>query len=109
MGRELERLGARDVYVSGGGARNPTLMSGLRERIPAARLLLSDELGVPERSKEALAFAVIGFLSAHGLPANVPSCTGARGPRLLGSLTPGRAPLRLPGPAPVAPRSVVVR
>ena len=109
VGRELERLGARDVYVSGGGARNPTLMSGLRERIPAARLLLSDELGVPERSKEALAFAVIGFLSAHGLPANVPSCTGARGPRLLGSLTPGRAPLRLPGPAPVAPRSVVVR
>ena len=109
VGRELERLGARDVYVSGGGTRNPTLMAGLRDRVPGARLLPSDDLGVPARSKEALAFAVIGFLTAHGLPANVPSCTGAQGPRALGSVTPGRAPLRLPEPAAVAPRWLAVR
>jgi anhydro-N-acetylmuramic acid kinase len=109
VGRELERLGARDVYVSGGGTRNPTLMAGLRDRVPGARLLPSDDLGVPERSKEALAFAVIAFLTAHGLPANVPSCTGGAGASGAGSVTPGRAPLRLPEPAPVAPRSVAVR
>jgi anhydro-N-acetylmuramic acid kinase len=38
-------------------------------------------------------------LTWHGLPANVPSATGAAGPRPLGSITPGRWPLRLPEPA----------
>lgn len=108
VGSELERLGARLVYVSGGGTRNPTLMSWLRGRVPGVGIAVSDELGVPERSKEALAFAVLGFLTAHGLPASVPSCTGAPGPRVLGSLTPGQAPLRLPEPPQVAPRTLVL-
>jgi anhydro-N-acetylmuramic acid kinase len=53
----------------------------------------TDELGVPEAAKEALVFAIIGFLTLNGLPATVPSCTGAARPSVLGSLTPGRAPL----------------
>ncbi|MDQ6657910.1 MAG: anhydro-N-acetylmuramic acid kinase [Actinomycetota bacterium] len=50
----------------------------------------TDEFGAPADTKEAIAFALIGFLSAHGLPDNVPSCTGAAGPRVLGTLTAGR-------------------
>ena len=42
-----------------------------------AETRLIDELGVPEAAKEALLFAVIGFLTLHGIPAAVPSCTGA--------------------------------
>ena len=34
---------------------------------------------------------MLGFLTVHGLPGTVPACTGARGPRILGSLTPGAA------------------
>jgi anhydro-N-acetylmuramic acid kinase len=41
---------------------------------------------------------LLGFLTWHGIPANVPSATGARGPRLLGSITPGSGALRLPEP-----------
>jgi len=78
----------------------------IAEELPAVRLLLSDGLGLPAAAKEALAFAVLGFLTVHGLPAALPSCTGARRPSLLGSITPGRGPLRLPEPASVAPRAL---
>jgi len=49
----------------------------------------TDELGAPSDVKEAIAFALIGYLSAHGLPGNVPSCTGASGPGILGTITVG--------------------
>lgn len=75
-------------------------MAMLREELPPRTALLdSAALGLPAAAKEAYAFAVLGFLTLHGLPGNAPGCTGARGPRVLGSLTPGREPLRLP-PAP---------
>ncbi|HKF75838.1 MAG TPA: anhydro-N-acetylmuramic acid kinase [Candidatus Dormibacteraeota bacterium] len=104
VARELRQLGVEEVYVSGGGSRNATLMGWLEVSLPAVRLRSSADLGVPEASKEALAFALIGFLTAVGLPSTVPSCTGGSRPVVLGSLTPGRSPMRLPEPAATAPR-----
>ncbi|MER5811997.1 anhydro-N-acetylmuramic acid kinase [Streptomyces sp. NPDC002033] len=99
----LRPLRATEVIASGGGTRNPVLMAALREELPPHTALLgSDALGLPAAAKEAYAFAVLGFLTLHGLPGNVPDCTGAHGPRVLGSLTPGRRPLRLP-PTPARP------
>ena len=49
----------------------------------------TDELGMPSAAKEAYAFAVLGFLTVHGLGGTVPSCTGARHSSILGSVTPG--------------------
>ncbi|MEW1638427.1 anhydro-N-acetylmuramic acid kinase [Streptomyces sp. NPDC093801] len=96
----LRPLRPTEVIASGGGTRNPVLMRMLREELPPGTALLGSEaLGLPAAAKEAYAFAVLGFLTLHGLPGNDPACTGARGPRVLGSLTPGRRPLRLP-PAP---------
>ena len=78
-----------DVLVaSGGGVRNPALMERLAAHLPDVRLLIADDLGIPSDAKEAIAFALIGWATLTGLPANVPSCTGATGPRVLGSLTP---------------------
>lgn len=48
-----------EIIVSGGGVRNPTLMTHLREQVPGARVMLSDELGIAAEAKEALAFAVL--------------------------------------------------
>ncbi|GLV83222.1 anhydro-N-acetylmuramic acid kinase [Streptomyces lavendulae subsp. lavendulae] len=104
----LRPLRATEVIASGGGTRNPALMAALREELPpGTSLLTSDALGLPAAAKEAYAFAVLGFLTVHGLPGNAPDCTGARGPRVLGSLTPGRRPLTLP-PAPARPPGVLV-
>jgi anhydro-N-acetylmuramic acid kinase len=106
-----------ELIVAGGGTRNLTLMAELQARLPGVKMRRTDELGVPEAGKEALIFAIIGFLTLHGLPATVPSCTGAARSSVLGSVTPGRAPLAaLLAPArtgqarsPQAPTRLVVR
>ncbi len=96
------------VLVSGGGARNPAIMAGLRTRLPGVDFALFDELGVPAEAKEAVVFALIGYLTAHGLPGAVPSCTGAGRAAVLGTITPGAGPLVLPAPATTAPRRLVL-
>lgn len=91
------------VIGSGGGMRNPALVEALRRHVD---LRAGDEFGLPADGKEAYLAALLGFLTWHGLPANVPSATGAAGPRQLGSITPGRYPLRLPEPAITAVRGL---
>lgn len=93
------------VIGSGGGMRNPVLVEALSRHVD---LRTSDELGLPAAGKEAYLAALLGFLTWHGLPANVPSATGAAGPRPLGSITPGRYPLRLPEPAVTAVTGLTV-
>ncbi|MEU2354025.1 anhydro-N-acetylmuramic acid kinase [Streptomyces misionensis] len=93
-----------ELVVSGGGTRNPVLMRMIEQELPGVRLRPSDDLGLPSDAKEALAFAVLGFLTVHGLPGTLPSGTGARRATLLGSITPGSTPLRLPEPAVRPPR-----
>ncbi|MGW5472016.1 anhydro-N-acetylmuramic acid kinase [Streptomyces chartreusis] len=104
----VSTLGATEVIASGGGTRNPVLMRMLGQRLPGVALRTSDELGLASAAKEAYAFAVLGFLTAHGLPGTVPSATGARYARVLGSITPGRDGLRLPPPAGQRPVRLVV-
>jgi anhydro-N-acetylmuramic acid kinase len=105
---DLERHAVTEVVPSGGGVRNPFLMSRLAALAPGVTFWPIDELGLPSDAKEAYLFAVLGFLTFHGLPATVPSCTGASSPSLLGSVTPGAGPLRLPPPAPATPRRLRV-
>ncbi|WP_367136318.1 anhydro-N-acetylmuramic acid kinase [Saccharothrix sp. HUAS TT1] len=98
--------GGATVVGSGGGMRNPVLVGSLGRRVD---LRTSDELGLPADGKEAYLAALLGFLTWHGLPANVPSATGAAGPRPLGSITPGRYPLRLPEPVLTAVTGLTIR
>ena len=76
-------------------------MDALAARLGPGRLHPVEEWGIPSAAKEAYAFAVLGFLTVSGVPATLPSCTGARRPTLLGRLSPGDRPLVLP-PAPAA-------
>ncbi|GGX15522.1 anhydro-N-acetylmuramic acid kinase [Streptomyces chryseus] len=104
-------FGATEVIASGGGTRNPVLMEWLREELGGGGgvpLRTSDELGLPSDAKEAYAFAVLGWLTAHGLPGTVPSCTGARRASVLGSVTPGGPGLRLPEPLMSAPGRLTI-
>jgi anhydro-N-acetylmuramic acid kinase len=77
------------VFVSGGGVRNPVLMSSLDRRLSPARVRTLATLGVPPEAKEALAFAFLAHLTMLGQPGNVPVATGARHPVVLGTVTPG--------------------
>jgi anhydro-N-acetylmuramic acid kinase len=104
---ECRRHRVSVVIVSGGGADNPVLMRSLASAIGSVPLLRSDEVGVPAAAKEAMAFAVLGFLTVHGVDGTMPACTGATRPVLLGTITPGRSPLVLPPPA-AAPRCLTI-
>jgi anhydro-N-acetylmuramic acid kinase len=76
-----------EVYVSGGGAQNPTLMRHLAELCAPAPVANTAALGVDPKAKEALAFAVLANETLFGRAGNVPQATGAKGPRILGKIT----------------------
>jgi anhydro-N-acetylmuramic acid kinase len=85
-----------DVLVSGGGARNPALLDAIVREVRRARgdevvVRRFDDAFFDGEAKEAVAFALLGWLHVHGRAGNVASATGARGPRLLGKLTPAGA------------------
>jgi N-acetylmuramic acid 6-phosphate etherase len=81
-----------EVIVSGGGARNTTLMRFLAEQLLPARVFPSDDVGMPAEAKEAMAFAVLAHETWHNRASNLPAATGASHPVVLGSLSPGHTP-----------------
>jgi anhydro-N-acetylmuramic acid kinase len=79
-----------DVVASGGGTHNRALMAALIETLAPIPLRTLDEVGGHPDAKEAVAFALLGYLTLRGRAGNLPSVTGAAHPALLGSITPGR-------------------
>ncbi len=77
-----------ELVISGGGAKNPTLAAAITRAVAPIRVQRFDDLFFDGEAKEAVAFALMGYLHLRGRAGNVPSATGARGPRVLGSLTP---------------------
>jgi len=78
-----------DYIVSGGGARNLTLMAMLAQRLRpmGCELAASEDFGMPVEAKEAAAFALLAWQTWHRRAGNVPAATGARRPSILGQVT----------------------
>ncbi len=81
---------AAEMVVAGGGSHHPVLMQQLTEAVRPDGVAVRrfDELFFAADAKEAAAFALLGWLTLHGQPGNVPPATGASGPRVLGCVTP---------------------
>jgi anhydro-N-acetylmuramic acid kinase len=80
-----------EVVLAGGGSSNPVLVEALTELLaPIPVRTGAEALGIDPDAKEAAAFALMAWAHLLRIPANVPEATGARGLRVLGSLTPGR-------------------
>ncbi|HEY6107512.1 MAG TPA: anhydro-N-acetylmuramic acid kinase [Gemmatimonadales bacterium] len=77
-----------ELVISGGGARNPALVEQLAARVQPRPVRAFDELFFDGEAKEAVAFAFLGLLTLLGKAGNLPAATGARGPRVLGHVTP---------------------
>ena len=81
-----------EVVASGGGCHHPGLMQALERHLAALPgrhpLRRFDDLFFPGDAKEAVAFALLGYLTLHGQPGNLPAATGAAGSRVLGTITP---------------------
>jgi anhydro-N-acetylmuramic acid kinase len=84
-----QRRHNHQMIVSGGGAKNPTLMAMLHNEIAPFGISLhsSDEFGLPAEAKEAVAFAVLAHETWHRRPSNVPSATGAKRAAILGKIS----------------------
>ena len=106
VAQEVEKYNLSSLYVAGGGAANKQLMKRMQERLSNCTIRSISELGISTQSKEAIAFALIGFLSMHGLPGQIPSCTGASDGRVLGSLTPGANAFNVPEKITTMPKRV---
>ncbi|MGO3192008.1 MAG: anhydro-N-acetylmuramic acid kinase, partial [Microbacterium sp.] len=100
VAQDVRSVGVRFLAVSGGGCHNPLIMDGSRAALPGTDVVLADELGASADAKEAILFALIGWCTMHGVAAVTPGGTGAREPRILGTITPGAGPLRMPEPVP---------
>jgi anhydro-N-acetylmuramic acid kinase len=87
--RKLMKNHPVDYIVSGGGARNATLMAMLAQRLEpmGCALAASEAFGLPAEAKEAVAFALLAWQTWHQLPGNVPAATGAQRPVILGQVT----------------------
>jgi len=77
-----------EVLVSGGGAKNPTLVAMIGRAIDPVPVRAFAERFFDGEAKEAVAFALLAYLHLNRMPGNVPRATGARGQRVLGTLTP---------------------
>lgn len=76
----------REVYACGGGVHNGALMDALRIELPGVALDTTAALGLDPDFVEAVGFAWLARARLENLPGNLPSVTGARGPRVLGGV-----------------------
>ena len=93
IGRAIARWGgaadaSAELVISGGGAKNPALVERLAARVQPRPVVLFEQLFFDGEAKEAVAFAFLGLETVMGKPGNLPAATGARGPRVLGHVTP---------------------
>ncbi len=77
----------QQLIVSGGGVYNEAVMNHLEEQFAPVTLVTSQEYGIDPFMKEALGFAMLGAANLKGIPANLPSVTGAKRQVVLGKVT----------------------
>ncbi|HEX7341370.1 MAG TPA: anhydro-N-acetylmuramic acid kinase [Rhodanobacteraceae bacterium] len=77
---------AADILVCGGGVHNRALMNALVKALAPRPVHSTAAAGVDPDVMEAMGFAWLARQRLLGLPGNLPAVTGARGPRLLGTM-----------------------
>jgi len=81
-----QQCAAKQILICGGGARNAFLMGRLAANLQNCSVITTDRAGVPADWVEAIAFAWFARARLAGIPAGIPSVTGARSAELLGTI-----------------------
>lgn len=82
----LPKTAIDEVVLGGGGAYNKTLIKYMKEYMPELTIKTHEDFGIPNKLKEAIAFAYLGYFTLKKEPNNVPSCTGADMPVVMGKI-----------------------
>jgi anhydro-N-acetylmuramic acid kinase len=75
-----------EIIISGGGVHNQFLLDRLSLHLAPSRVLSCEQLGINADYKEAIAFALLGYLRLKGYASNLPQVTGAQRPVSLGEI-----------------------
>jgi len=78
--------GVCEVYACGGGVHNAALLDALRVELPGKQVDTTAALGLDPDFVEAVGFAWLARARLENIAGNLPSVTGARGPRVLGAI-----------------------
>jgi len=81
--------GIDEVFVTGGGSRNVTMLEELAAWLEPTRVAPIDELGIPADAKEAVDFAVLARETLLGRHNVIKGVTGASRPLVLGTIALG--------------------
>jgi anhydro-N-acetylmuramic acid kinase len=89
LGQRAPLAKSTEVVAAGGGTRNMFLMQQLTKRFHelGVNVLTTDAVGIPAEAKEAVAFALLAWLTWFGQPGNVISATGAKHAAILGKVS----------------------
>lgn len=83
----LPKVEIEEIVLGGGGAYNKTLIGYLKNYFGDIKIKTHEDFGIPNKLKEAIAFAYLGYFTLNKKPNNIPSCTGAKRPVVMGKIS----------------------
>ena len=85
--RYIQSHDVKEVIISGGGVHNQTLVGYLKGLLPEdLKFATTNDFGVDADAKEAIVFALLGYLGIHKMPNSLPAATGAKKATIMGKI-----------------------
>ncbi len=76
-----------EIVLGGGGAYNNAIIKFLHNYLPDIQIKTHEDYNIPNKLKECIAFAYLGYYTVNKQPNNIPSCTGAESSVILGKIS----------------------
>ena len=76
-----------EIVIGGGGAFNKTLLKFIQNYIGDIPVKTHQDFNIPDKLKEAIGFAYLGYFTYIKKANNVPSCTGANKEVVMGKIS----------------------